>query len=213
MAGIKQGLKDVWLKGMEAMSKTASNFASSTKYKVDEMNLVNRRREILDGFGSKAYELWQKGEKFPEELEQLLAELGEVDVRLNELRMEHLSNVKADEAEETAEEATEEAPEAEQEEVEEVNTVEVVADECDPASEEEEETVPVLEIPDEEPKTAEKDCPISDAINNLFEKTPSVEDMAGKVNTALDNLGESLKQFGANVEQKVEEIFKDPSDQ
>ena len=207
MADIKKGLKDFWIKGMEALGNTASNLASNTKYKVNEMNMVNRRREILNGFGAKAYELWQKGVEFPAELETELQELSQLDIQLNELRMEHLSNVETGEVQsgnagtmaETAEELSEQE-------------ATVVVEEEAPA---EEETVPVIEVPEE---TAEKEaeCPLSDAINELFETAPSVKEMAGKVNSALDSFGNSLKEFGKEMDQnlntlgeKVDDILKD----
>ena len=93
MADIGKTLKGVLIKGMEAIGSAANNIASNTKYKMDEMNIITRRREILGDFGAKAYELWQKGIRFPEELESQLQELSELDVRLNELRMQKLSNV------------------------------------------------------------------------------------------------------------------------
>lgn len=97
MAEIRKSLKGIWLKSMEAISNTASNIASNTKYKVDEMNIVNRRREILSDFGAQAYELWQKGEKFPETLDALLKELSELDEALNAIRIEKLAGVKTEE--------------------------------------------------------------------------------------------------------------------
>ena len=109
MAEIKKSLKSIWLKSMEAISNTASNIASNTKYKVDEMNIVNRRREILSDFGAQAYELWQKGEHFPECLEALLRELSELDEALNAIRTEKLAGVKTDE---DAADASQDAPEA-----------------------------------------------------------------------------------------------------
>lgn len=96
MAEIKKSLKGIWLKSMEAISNTASNIASNTKYKVDEMNIVNRRREILSDFGAQSYELWQKGEKFPAQLDELLKELSELDEALNAIRTEKLAGVKTD---------------------------------------------------------------------------------------------------------------------
>lgn len=96
MAEIRKSLKGIWLKSMEAISNTASNIASNTKYKVDEMNIVNRRREILSDFGAQSYELWQKGEKFPAQLDELLKELSELDEALNAIRTEKLAGVKTD---------------------------------------------------------------------------------------------------------------------
>lgn len=101
MAEIGKSLKGIWLKSMEAISNTASNIASNTKYKVDEMNIVNRRREILSSFGAQCYEMWQKGEHFPENLEDQLRELSELDEALNAIRVERVAGVKS--GEETAE--------------------------------------------------------------------------------------------------------------
>lgn len=96
MAEIGKSLKGIWLKSMEAISNTASSIASNTKYKVDEMNLVNRRREILSNFSAQCYEMWQKGEKFPEPLEAQLKELSELDEALNAIRVEKVAGVKSD---------------------------------------------------------------------------------------------------------------------
>ena len=92
MAAINNGLKGILMRGLEAVNNTASSIASNTKYKVDEMNLLNRRREILSDFGARAYEIWQKGDqRFPDELEKLLVELSDVDNQLNEMRSEHVA--------------------------------------------------------------------------------------------------------------------------
>ena len=90
---------------MEAIGNTAGNIASNTRYKVNEMTLLNRRREILSDFGARAYDLWQKGEVFPEELAQQLQELSQVDIQLNALRMERLAGVKTPDEQEKAPEA------------------------------------------------------------------------------------------------------------
>lgn len=131
MAEFGKNLKGIWLKGMEAISNTASSIASNTKYKVDEMNIVNRRREILSDFGAQAYELWQKGERFPEALEALLKELSVLDEQLNSIRTEKLAGVKTDDG-------AEPAPDAGQE---------------DAAQPEEDDAIPTLEVPVETTET------------------------------------------------------------
>ena len=102
MADLRKGFKEIWMKGMEAVGDTASKIASNTKYKVNEMNLVNRRRGILSDFGACAYALWQKGERFPEELESLLTELSRLDTELNEIRMEKLASMQPQKADDAA---------------------------------------------------------------------------------------------------------------
>lgn len=93
MAGFGKGFKGILIKSMEVVGNTANNIANNTKYKLDEMTIINRRREILSDFGAKAYEIWQKGVSFPDVLEDDLQELCQLDIRLNELRMAKLSNV------------------------------------------------------------------------------------------------------------------------
>lgn len=105
MADFSDKMKKAWLKSMEAIGNTAGNIASNTRYKVNEMTLLNRRREILSDFGARAYDLWQKGEVFPEELAQQLQELSQVDIQLNALRMERLAGVQAPDEQEKAPEA------------------------------------------------------------------------------------------------------------
>ena len=113
MAEYTKGFKGIWMKGMEAIGDTATKIASNTRYKVNEMNMINRRREILSDFGEKAYGLWQKGEQFPAELDALLKELSQLDAALDEIRAEKAAKAAAAAAkpeEQPAEEAAEKAP-------------------------------------------------------------------------------------------------------
>ncbi len=107
MAEIGKSLKGIWLKSMEAISNTASSIASNTKYKVDEMNLVNRRREILSNLSAQCYEMWQKGESLPEPLDSLLQELSQLDEALNAIRVEKVAGVKSEEPADQAQPAEE----------------------------------------------------------------------------------------------------------
>ena len=86
MGNVMKGLKKTWLKGMEAIGNAASNIADNAKYKVTEMNLETRRREILADFGSIAYEMWQRGETFPPALEAQLKQLNALDEQLTAIR-------------------------------------------------------------------------------------------------------------------------------
>lgn len=172
MADIGKTLKSAWIKGMEAIGSAANNIASNTKYKMDEMNIINRRREILSDFGARAYEMWQKGTSFPEELEIQLRELNELDTRLNELRMQKLANVD-----------NENKPEEEQS----VPEIEVMTEKQNVTAEE----IPAAATA----QPAVQVMPVSDPINELFEEHREPEQMAQKVNEALDQLGETLEKF------------------
>jgi len=144
MSDIFASLKKTWMKGMEAVSNTASSIAENTKQKVNLMNLENRRKEILEDFGMIAYELWQKGEIFPDALDKQLKELSLVDAELAEFKAKNAP------AEEPVEEP---APEEESAALE----APVMDMPEDVVQEEVDETpVPVMEIPEEEAEEKSK---------------------------------------------------------
>ena len=231
MAEFGNNLKNIWMKGMEAIGNTASSIASNTRFKVDEMNMVNRRAEILKDFGAKAYELWQKGAHFPEELEEQLQELGKLDEKLNDLRAERFAGVQVKEkeeapakeaAEETAEtageavsdieDAAEDAAEAVTEEIEEAaatvtEAAEEIAETFDDPAEEAKESIPVIRV--ETPAETRQSGPtLSETINSLFEKVPSADEAVEKVNSALDSLESGLKQFSDGLDEKIDDLTK-----
>ena len=231
MAEFGNNLKNIWMKGMEAIGNTASSIASNTRFKVDEMNMVNRRAEILKDFGAKAYELWQKGAHFPEELEEQLQELGKLDEKLNDLRAERFAGVQvkekeeapakeaAEETAETAEEAVsdiedaaEDAAEAVTEEIEEAaatvtEAAEEITETFDDPAEEAKESIPVIRV--ETPAETRQSGPtLSETINSLFEKVPSADEAVEKVNSALDSLESGLKQFSDGLDEKIDDLTK-----
>ena len=210
MADFGANVKKIWLKSMEAIGNTASNIASNTRSKVDEMNLVTRRSEILKEFGNQAYSLWQKGERFPEELEKQLRELEKLDEQLNDLRAERLAGVKTEKtemgsAEETPETETQD-PEAaidqEDEKPQEIPVIRVekTETEADSAAAGAESANPPAEKADPETSTVE------DAIDALFDKLPTAQEAQEQVNQALDSLGESLKQFSSKLDEKLNDL-------
>ena len=231
MAEFGNNLKNIWMKGMEAIGNTASSIASNTRFKVDEMNMVNRRAEILKDFGAKAYELWQKGAHFPEELEEQLQELGKLDEKLNDLRAERFAGVQVKEkeeapakeaAEETAEtageatsdieDAAEDAAEAVTEEIEGAaaavtEAAKEIAETPDDPAEEAKESIPVIRV--ETPAETRQSGPtLSETINSLFEKVPSADEAVEKVNSALDSLESGLKQFSDGLDEKIDDLTK-----
>ena len=91
MAGkkdMRDRVKSLWIRGMKAVGNTAASIANNTRYKVDEVTIQNRRREVLGDLAQKAYALWLKGEAFPEEMNKMLEELKTLDEQLNDMRAE-----------------------------------------------------------------------------------------------------------------------------
>ena len=80
--------KSLWIKGMKAVGNTAASIANNTRYKVDEVTIQNRRREVLNDLAHKTYALWLKGESFPESMTRMLDELKRLDEQMNDMRAE-----------------------------------------------------------------------------------------------------------------------------
>ena len=94
---IRDRFKSLWIKGMKAVGNTAASIANNTRYKVDEVTIQNRRREVLNDLAHKAYALWLKGEQFPEPMARMLGELQKLDEQLNDMRAEkYASSVKTE---------------------------------------------------------------------------------------------------------------------
>ena len=90
MADISSTVKKKWMRGMEAVGDAFDRLAASTRLRVAEMNLSNQRKEILDGFGLRAYQMWKDGAALPPELEELLQKVSELEKQLAEVRAERL---------------------------------------------------------------------------------------------------------------------------
>ncbi len=209
MADIRENVKNAWMKGMELIGNTASTIANNTKFKVDEMNLVNRRREILNNFGAQAYALWQKGVSFPNELEDQLKELKLLDEQLSDLRAERVSGIETSARMENASASVQEpADEAEDAPLEEPVPQDETNSGFDFTAVEKpaEPEIPKIEIETPEPAEKKDNEPLSDVISDLFGNAPSVDEMAGKVNQALDSLGDNLKKFAKEVDQGLSDL-------
>ena len=107
MADIGKTVKEIWQQSMKAVNKAATNIATSTKQKVDEMNIVTRRKELQNQLGLRLYELWQAGEDVPETLKATLEEMRDLEVQLQELRASKMASPEEEKSAENAESAPE----------------------------------------------------------------------------------------------------------
>ena len=109
-------VKKTWMRGMEAVGDAFDRLAASTRLKVAEMNLSNQRKEILDGFGLRAYQMWRNGAVLPPELDEMLRKVAELEQQLAEVRAERLqagTQEGTEQAQETAAAASTDAAPAE----------------------------------------------------------------------------------------------------
>ncbi len=98
-ADFGENVKTAILKGIEAIGKGAASLAEGAHKKLDEMELENRRREILNEIPQCVNELFEQGIELPGRLGQLLEELANVDERLSAMRPAPQAPVKEPEVE------------------------------------------------------------------------------------------------------------------
>jgi len=113
MANLGNNVKTAFLKGLEALGKTASSLTDAAQQKLSEMNLETRRREVLAEIPKCVMQLWKDGAEMPEPLTALLTELTNLEEKLASMRPQ--PEVKAEEAAENEETAACEEEPAEEE--------------------------------------------------------------------------------------------------
>ena len=183
MAGnsnIRDKAKLLWIKGMKTIGNTATSIANNTKYKVDEMTLQNRRRELNGDLANAVYAMWLKGTEFPPELTKMLKEMQQLDERLNDMRAERYAQGNAVQTNTGAEGADPEVS----------GQTEEAAGESSEAEEK----------PDEEPElsnviTGAPSSVLSEIDGCFDHEAASVDKMAEKGNTSLDQLTDKIRSF------------------
>ena len=185
MSEIGQNLKELVIKGIDAIENKASSLASSTRNKVNEIALKGKRSEIMEAFGEKAYEAWKNGAELPEDLVSDLREVMAIDAELNQMQ---------NNSSETEEAVSGTDPEN-------IKGTEATGDSAETKNAE----IPVIDIPRRE-EPAAKDIPLSDAIDNLFSDPPKMDQMADKINLSLDEMGKSLLKFSNDFGKELSDM-------
>lgn len=226
-------LKSIVKKSIEALGNKASDLAAGAKQKVGEYNLANEQKDIFSDIGSKVFELSKQGVAFPEELQEDLKKAAEIGAELDRIRGEKEAAEKAKQeaaekeaAEKEAEAGAKDTENKEAPEYREAPVMEMPAFDGPVAAAyaaRDDRDIPVISV--EEPGKQNDggdfaDCPMSAAINDLFEQMPPVDKMMDKVNSSLDELGENLKKFSDEFDRQLNDFSdqmmgcdkKDPGD-
>lgn len=115
MANLGNNVKTAFLKGLEALGKTASSLTGAAQQKLSEMNLETRRREVLAEIPKCVMQLWKDGVEMPEPLAELLTELTGLEEELAAMRpqpeVKEEETAQDEEPVEEEEACAEEAPE------------------------------------------------------------------------------------------------------
>ena len=198
MSEIGENLKNLVMKGIEVIGNKANDIASSAKQKVGEFNLANEQKDIFSSIGSKVYELYRQGAEVPEILADELKKAAEIGDELERIRME--KEKAAGEAETEKEVLYAEA------ETSDADAVPVIPEAASFAAKNDGD-VPVIEVEEPGQEDAEiADCPLSSAINDLFEKMPPVDKMMDKVNSSLDELNDNLRKFSGEFDRQLNDF-------
>ncbi len=83
--------KKLWNDGVRTVKKAATSLVGATRYKMDEMGSVSRRRELIADLGEKVYGLAQTGAVLPEDIAPLVKEIQELESGLAELRSDRVA--------------------------------------------------------------------------------------------------------------------------
>lgn len=221
-------LKNIVMKSIEAIGNKASDLAAGAKQKVGEYNLANEQKDVFSEIGSKVFELSKQGVAFPEELQEDLKKAAEIGAELDRIRAEKEAAEKAKQetAEQEADAAATDEKDKEAPEYREAPVIEMPRFDGPVAAEyaaRDDRDVPVIRVDDPDEKNGDgdfADCPMSAAINDLFEQMPPVDKMMDKVNSSLDELGENLKKFSDEFDKQLNDFSdqmmgtekKDPGD-
>jgi len=202
MSETVQNLKNIVLKGIEAIGNKANDLASSTRQKVDLINLEGRKKELITSVGEKVMELSDRGTLFPDEIEDILKEISCISEEIDALRSTD-SKSKTDDGEESLQEDIQAECSRADETAEQRAETPVAAE----YAAQDNNDVPVIEIEaDESDSSADTSCPLSSSINDLFEKIPPMEKMMDKVNSSLDELGDNLIRFSGEFDKNLSDF-------
>ena len=194
MSEIGENLKNLVLKGIEVIGTKANDIASGARQRVGEFNLANEQKELFSAIGNKVFEMFRQGADLPGELAEELKKAAEIEEKIIRIRAEKEAGEKAAETPSYAETPADEkaAPE--------------MPDAAEYAARDDGD-IPVIEV--EEPEKDDEDmpdCPLSSAINDLFEKMPPVDKMVDKVNSSLDELNDNLRRFSGEFDKQLSDF-------
>lgn len=161
MSDFVNTMKELLNRSAKFIGRTFNAAASETKYKANELNLTNKRRELVTELGKKVLELSSAGLVLPAEADEIVHQIVKLDGDLNSLRNEHAAQKAAaaeQHAMEKAARATKKAAAQTAAAIEKSTAaveVETPAVEVNPEMDQAETETPILEVDMEEADKAE----------------------------------------------------------
>ena len=112
MSLISQKLKSVLLDGAKIVGNAAATAAKNTKYKMNELSNLSKRRELIAELGTKVFELCIGGVELPAEAAEIVKQIIALDGDLEALRADHAAQKAAAAEKHAAEKAARAAEKA-----------------------------------------------------------------------------------------------------
>lgn len=112
MSDFSAKLKSILSGSAKFVGKTAASAAKSTKYKLNELSALSKRRELISDLGAKIYELSQAGIELPSEAQELVKQIAALDGNLDTMRADHAAQKAAAAEQHAAEKAARAAEKA-----------------------------------------------------------------------------------------------------
>lgn len=85
--------RDLIVKTLESIGKSADKMAINAKYKAKEMSLESNKRELLNKLSNESYKLWQQGVEFPLDIVKILKDIKEIDEKISDIKAEHFAYI------------------------------------------------------------------------------------------------------------------------
>ncbi len=101
MSEIGLKIKQAGTTGAKAVGRAATSAANTTKFKVDELSILSKRRDLINDLGKRVLEMSRNGIELPEGMADLIQQLDALDSSLDTLRNAHAAQ-KAEAAEKRA---------------------------------------------------------------------------------------------------------------
>lgn len=105
MTDINAKLKNILCTSAKFVGKTADSAAKATKFKMNELTTLGKRRDLISDLGAKVYELSQNGLELPADAMILISQIQILDAELETMRADHAAQKAAAKAARAAEKA------------------------------------------------------------------------------------------------------------
>ena len=82
-------MKELLVRSAKFIGRIADATAKATRYKLNEISVLNKRRELIANLGKEVFALCEQGLSLPEKANEIVVEIKQLDEALEVLRANH----------------------------------------------------------------------------------------------------------------------------